>query len=155
MTAPGACIEKDVAAAAHLARASNEYAAAIRDAHPKSYGFFASLPSLLDTKASLEEVAYSLDVLGADGVPLFTRYGNDNHYLGHPDLKPIWEELNRRQAVVFVHLFGCDYPNAPVPSIHLFREQFESYQHVEGAHEQVTRENALRILPRLKQRLSQ
>lgn len=75
MTAPGACIEKDVVAAAHLALASNGYAAAIQDAHPESYGFFASFPSLLDTKASLDEIAYGLDILGADGVLLFTRYG--------------------------------------------------------------------------------
>lgn len=50
MTAPGACIEKEATAAASLARASNEYAAAIRNAHPKSYESFASLTSLLDTQ---------------------------------------------------------------------------------------------------------
>jgi predicted TIM-barrel fold metal-dependent hydrolase len=44
-----------------------------------------------------------LDVLKADGVTLFTRYGNDNHYLGHPDFIPIWKELNARKAVVFIH----------------------------------------------------
>ncbi|KAJ5809141.1 uncharacterized protein N7503_001359 [Penicillium pulvis] len=118
MTAPGACIEKDVVAAAHLARASNEYAAAIRDAHPKYYGFFVLLPSLLDTKASLDEIAYSLDILGTDRVLLFTRYGIDNHYLGHPDLKPTWEELNRRQVVVFVHLthaFDTNPVNSHLP----------------------------------------
>lgn len=32
-----------------------------------------------------------------------TRYGSGNHYLGHPDLIPVWEELNRHNAVVFVH----------------------------------------------------
>ena len=103
ITAPGACIESDLAAAATLARQFNDSAAAIRDANPGEYGFFASLPSLLDTKATLNEIAYGLDELHADGVILYTRYGNDNHYLGHPDFRPIWEELNRRKAVVFIH----------------------------------------------------
>ena len=103
VTAPGACIEKDPAAAAALARRVNEDAAAIRDADPKSYGFFASLPSLLDTKAALDEISYALDSLNADGVILFTRYGTDNHYLGHHDFRPIWAALNRRKAVVLVH----------------------------------------------------
>lgn len=103
MTAPGACIEKDPIAAARLARKCNDKAAAIRNANPRSYGFFASLPSLLDTKACLEEIAYSFDSLQADGVILFTRYGSDNHYLGHPDFRPIWNDLQRRKAVVLIH----------------------------------------------------
>ncbi|KAN0117889.1 amidohydrolase family protein [Hyaloscypha variabilis] len=103
MTAPGACIEREPKAAATLARQSNEAAASIRDQHPTSYGFFASLPNLLDTKETLEELAYGVDTLKADGVILFTRYKNDNHYLGHPDFRPIWQELNRRKAVVFIH----------------------------------------------------
>ena len=103
VTAPGPSIEEDGAAAARLARACNEYSAALRDRDPSTYGFFASLPSLLDTEATLTELAYALDVLGADGVTLFTRYGSDNHYLGHADFAPIWAELNRRKAVVFVH----------------------------------------------------
>lgn len=103
MTAPGACIEKEPAAAAALARAANEAAASIRDSSPSEYGFFASVPSLLDTKHVLDEIAYSFDELRADGVTLFTRYGTDNHYLGHPDFHQVWAELNRRKAVVFVH----------------------------------------------------
>lgn len=103
VTAPGPGIEKDNAAAAGLARECNEYSAALRDQDPSTYGFFASLPSLLDTEATLTELAYALDVLGADGVTLFTRYGSDNHYLGHADFAPIWAELNRRSAVVFIH----------------------------------------------------
>lgn len=103
VTAPGPSIENDTATAARLARACNEYSAGLRDQNPSTYGFFASLPSLLDTEATLTELAYALDVLGADGVTLFTRYGPDNHYLGHADLAPIWAELNRRKAVVFIH----------------------------------------------------
>ena len=87
---------------AELARGVNEYAAKLRDGNAR-FGFFAALPSLLDTKAALEEMTYALDVLKADGVTLFTRYGEDNYYLGHKAFRPIWEELNRRKAVVFIH----------------------------------------------------
>lgn len=78
-------------------------AAKIRDDNPKEYGFFAALPNLLDKEHTLKEIAYSLDVLKADGITLFTRYGPGNHYLGHPDFKDIWAELNRRSAVILVH----------------------------------------------------
>lgn len=103
LTAPGACILKDPQASADLARKTNEFAAKIRDDKPKEYGFFAALPNLLDKELALREIAYALDVLKADGVTLFTRYGSDNHYLGHPDFKDIWAELNRRSAVILVH----------------------------------------------------
>ncbi|OAA52997.1 Amidohydrolase 2 [Cordyceps fumosorosea ARSEF 2679] len=103
LTAPGACILKDPQASAKLARDANEFAAKLRDENPKRYGFLAALPNILDKELALKEIAYSLDVLRADGVTLFTRYGTDNHYLGHPDFKDIWAELNRRSAVVFVH----------------------------------------------------
>lgn len=107
VTAPGACIEKDAEAAARLARQFNDDAAAIRDAaRPGEYGFFASLPSLLDTELALREMSYAFDELHADGVILFTRYGHDsdgNHYLGHAVFRPVWRELNRRRAVVLVH----------------------------------------------------
>jgi 6-methylsalicylate decarboxylase len=102
-TAPGPDIEKEPAAAQALARAINEFNAQIRDAQPQSYGFFASVPSLLNTDASIEEMRYALDDLKADGVVLMTRYGDDNHYLGHADFTKIWDFLNTRKAVVFIH----------------------------------------------------
>ncbi|KAF7155437.1 hypothetical protein CNMCM5623_007508 [Aspergillus felis] len=102
VTAPGACILKGTASFA-LARQLNEYAAELRDRNPQRFGFFASLPSLLDTDATLSEIAYALDTLHADGVTLFTRYGDSNVYLGHRSLEPIWAELDRRKCVVFVH----------------------------------------------------
>ena len=86
-----------------LAREINDTAARIRDTHPARYGFFATLPSLLDTDAAIAEIDRALDELGADGVTVFTRYGADNHYLGHADFAPIWAHLDAKGAVVFVH----------------------------------------------------
>ncbi|KAL3490369.1 hypothetical protein BJX62DRAFT_252019 [Aspergillus germanicus] len=103
LTAPGAAIAPDAASARTLAWQVNEEAARLRKQYPKSFGFFAALPSLTDIPGSLAEIAYALDVLKADGVTLFTRYGDGNNYLGHPQFTPIWEELNARKAVVFIH----------------------------------------------------
>ncbi|KAI1812309.1 hypothetical protein GGS20DRAFT_31454 [Poronia punctata] len=102
ITAPGAGIvpiEKQAA----FCRQANEYTAAICAAQPKRYGFFATIPSLLDPAAAQEEIKYALDTLGADGITLYTRYGTGNHYLGHPHFRSTWELLNERGAVVFVH----------------------------------------------------
>ena len=103
LTAPGCTILKGVASA-QLARAVNEHAAVIRDSSPSEFGFFAALPTLADNlHAALEEVAYALDELKADGVTLYTRYGTSNNYLGHSSFVPLWEELDRRRCVVFIH----------------------------------------------------
>lgn len=102
ITAPGACIAKG-SESLELARQLNEHAAELRDKDPEHFGFFANLPDILDTKGTLAEIAYSLDTLHADGVILFTRYGENHTYLGHASLEPIWAELNRRKCVVFVH----------------------------------------------------
>jgi len=102
VTAPGACVLHGQASY-ELVHKLNDYAASLRDAQPSKFGFFANLPSLLDTQAALDEITYALDTLHADGVVVFTRYGNGNFYLGHPSIEPIWAELNRRRAVVFVH----------------------------------------------------
>lgn len=103
LTAPGAVIADTDDKRRDLARKANEYAANLRDNDPNRWGFFAALPSLLDTQGTLDEIRYALDILNADGVTLFTRYGSGNQYLGNADFKPIWEELNTRKAVVFIH----------------------------------------------------
>ncbi|CAG7947782.1 unnamed protein product [Penicillium nalgiovense] len=89
VTAAGPGIERDAAKAAALARSCNESAAAIRDAQPHQYGFFASVPSLFDTEAVLKEIDYFCTTLRADGVTLFTRYGDGPNYLGHAAFRPI------------------------------------------------------------------
>lgn len=103
LTAPGAPITRSNKGSRQLARQANEFCAKVRDAKPASFGFFATLPDLLDTEGTLAEIKYALDVLKADGVTVFTRYGDGPFYLGHAKFDPIWAELNERHAVVFVH----------------------------------------------------
>ncbi|KAK3312647.1 putative 2-amino-3-carboxymuconate-6-semialdehyde decarboxylase [Apodospora peruviana] len=103
VTAPGACILPSHDAQAALARQLNEYAAHLRDEDHSRFGFFASLPDITNTTLALEEIAYAFDVLRADGVTLFTRYGSNATYLGNPLIEPIWKELDKRAATVFVH----------------------------------------------------
>src|SRR5580692_8321842 len=90
----------DSAKARDLARRSNEFSAELVRSRPDRFGGFACLP-LPDVDASLEELAYALDILGLDAFVLFTN--SNGVYLGDPSLEPVFEELERRKAIVYVH----------------------------------------------------
>lgn len=83
-----------------LARRLNEAAADVAVENPGRFGNFATLP-MQDVDAALAEITYCLDTLQMDGVCMMSNIAG--RYLGHPDFAPIFDELNRRQAVVFVH----------------------------------------------------
>jgi predicted TIM-barrel fold metal-dependent hydrolase len=103
ITTPGVYIT-DGEHARGLARRCNEFSARMIADHPTRLGGFASLP-LPDVDGSLEETAYAYDVLGLDGVVLMSNvtgiYPGDRRY------RALFEELNRRSAVVYIH------PNDP------------------------------------------
>jgi 6-methylsalicylate decarboxylase len=83
-----------------MVRECNEYAAKLRSDHPGRFGSFAAIPAT-DTEGALREMEYVLDTLKADGIGLYSNYGDI--WLGNAKLAPIHEELNRRRAVVHVH----------------------------------------------------
>jgi len=90
----------DSGAARELARLCNEYSARLVHDNPRRFGAFAALP-LPDVDASLSELAYALDVLGLEGACMLTNYGGA--YLGNPQFTELFDELNRRKCVVFIH----------------------------------------------------
>lgn len=99
ISSPGTHFGDDAAARA-LSREVNEFGAGVMGDHPGRFGHFASLP-LPDIDGSLAEIDYALDILGSDGVTVETNA--HGRYLGDPAFAPVWTELDRRGAAVFVH----------------------------------------------------
>ncbi len=86
--------------AREMARVVNEYAADVVQKHPDRFGFFATL-TLPDVEGAVGEASYALDELNADGIVLLANV--DGTYVGDEAFEPLMVELNRREAVVFIH----------------------------------------------------
>src|SRR5262245_40776927 len=82
-------------------RTVNEFGAKCMHDYSKRFGLFASIP-LPDVDGSLKEIAYAYDTLKSDGVGIYTN-DNQGHWPGDPKLEPIWQELGRRKAIVYMH----------------------------------------------------
>jgi 6-methylsalicylate decarboxylase len=108
ISTPGVHMGDDAKARA-LGRRCNELAADLMRSRPDRFGGFACIP-LPDVDGSLEELAYALDVLKLDGVILFSN--SRGIYLGDERFKPVFDELERRKAVVFVHPTSSPDPTA-------------------------------------------
>lgn len=99
LTAPGVTGWKG-SLAIEMARKVNEYTTGLVIKNPTRFGNFITLP-LPDIDGSLKELEYSYKNLQPDGVVLLTNY--DGKYLGDKVYAPLWEELNKLKAVVFIH----------------------------------------------------
>jgi predicted TIM-barrel fold metal-dependent hydrolase len=99
VSTPGVHLGDD-AEARDWARRVNEYAAEVVRRAPDRFGFFATL-CLPDVQGALDELAYAFDRLHADGVILLANCRGT--YLGDARFDPVFDELNRRKAVVFIH----------------------------------------------------
>ena len=99
--------------AIRLARECNEESARMVGRHPDRFGAFAILP-LPHVEGAVREAAYALDVLKLDGICLLTHVA-DRH-LGQADDDELFAELDRRNAVVFVHPMRNQAKNMPAYS---------------------------------------
>ncbi len=83
-----------------LARRCNEFASDLSKSSKGRYLFFTALP-MPNLEASLKEIAHGYESLGATGVGLMTNYRG--LYLGDKTFTRLFETLNDRDAIVFVH----------------------------------------------------
>ena len=90
----------DGATAVDLAREVNEAGRRTTVDHPGRFGLLASLP-LPDVDAALAEIAYCCDRLDVAGFAVLTNVGGT--YLGDPAFAPVFRELDRRNARLFIH----------------------------------------------------
>lgn len=83
-----------------LAREVNEAGHRAVVDHPSRFGLLATLP-LPDVDAALAEIAYCCDRLEVAGFAVLTNIGGT--YLGDAAFAPVFQELDRRRARLFLH----------------------------------------------------
>lgn len=105
ISTPGTYLKPfDASLTREITRTTNVELSEICAAYSDRFRFFASLP-LPNVPDSLIEIDYALDTLGAVG---FCVLSNANGiYLGDRALDPIFDKLNSRKAVLFMHPTSC------------------------------------------------
>jgi len=112
------------------ARRINDEGAAFMSQHPDKVAFMAELP-LPHVEESLAEAKRALDELGAWGFGFKTNYAGV--YLGDPELDPVMEFLNERNAIVVIHpTTPGDFTNKvtkdfPIPAMEFFMDTTRTF----------------------------
>ncbi|KAF2995304.1 hypothetical protein E8E14_004016 [Neopestalotiopsis sp. 37M] len=102
VTAPGPAILGPTKEGRHLARALNDEVSAICGQRPGRFGFFASLPDFNDVEGTISEIKHVFETeKKANGVVIMSSYGE--RLAGDDAFRPIWDELNKHSALVFLH----------------------------------------------------
>ncbi|MET7778423.1 MULTISPECIES: amidohydrolase family protein [Streptomyces] len=119
VSTPGTGFLTEPGEAADLARRLNDSSASLTADHAGRFGYFATLP-MPDATASATEARRALDELGADGVTLLANH--QGAYLGAGGQDALWQVLDERGAVVFVH--PAELPAPAVEGIPPFATDF-------------------------------
>jgi 6-methylsalicylate decarboxylase len=119
VSTPGTTFLPDPADAAALARDLNDYTAELVAAQPDRFGFFATVP-MPHIDAAVAETVRALDELNADGVVLLAN--NAGVYVGQDGQDTLFDALNDRSAVVFIH--PAELPGPTVPGVAPFAADF-------------------------------
>ncbi|THH32880.1 hypothetical protein EUX98_g1286 [Antrodiella citrinella] len=122
------------------ARELNVMAGKICEDYPRRFGFFACVPDpgVWGVRGALDEITFALDSLCADGVSLPSSFGQgpEAKYIGDDAFDGIWEELDRRKSVVFLHgtqtPSSTPYPNdfLGLPITEVPNETFKAAAHI-------------------------
>ncbi len=111
---PNVWLDGDPQGSSALARDCNEQSAKLQRDYKGRFGHFATL-ALPDIDGSLREIEYAFDTLKADGIGITTNY--IDKYPGDKLFAPIFDELNRRKAVVYFHPHAASFAYNVVPDI--------------------------------------
>jgi len=84
----------------NFARRCNEYLAEVKQQNQNRFGGWACLP-LPDVEGALIELEYAMNTLKLDGVGLLSNV--NGVYPGDESYRELFEELNKRNSVVFIH----------------------------------------------------
>jgi len=105
-SSPGTFLKPDdTSAGVALTQQFNDFTADLKKQYPDRIGFFASLP-LPSVQDALDEIDRA-STLGADGFVFMSNFHGLYH--GDPKMKPVYDKLNARGAIIFIH------PTNPCP----------------------------------------
>jgi predicted TIM-barrel fold metal-dependent hydrolase len=119
VSTPGTTFLPNAVDAPALSRDLNDFTADLVASQPDRFGFFATIP-MPHIDESVAEVVRALDDLNADGVVLLAN--NAGIYLGQDGQEALWDALDARSAVVFIH--PADLPGPTVPGVAPFAADF-------------------------------